>query len=218
MTATSAPDRPFQPWRQLDDPLDARRRELFALAAPVFRRHGYRGSTVKALAHACGLSPAGLYHYFGSKEELATYLLHRPRLDWSSTWVDPVADPLHQLRQLVDLSLAELPSFLLALRLADEIAGGTASDKMRIRMFREGESVFGRIVAAAGSGMTRPAAERAARDALSAMVGSVVIGLDPEPADEVRTRVLAVLRLALVPAHLGGDRFDQAMRATEQKA
>ena len=32
--------------------------------------HGYRGATIKALAHACGLSPASLYHYFGSKREL----------------------------------------------------------------------------------------------------------------------------------------------------
>jgi AcrR family transcriptional regulator len=75
------------------------------LAAPVFRRYGFRESTIKALAHACGLSPASLYHYFGSKEELATYLLRRPQMDWDSIWVDPETDPLVQLAQLLDLSL-----------------------------------------------------------------------------------------------------------------
>lgn len=115
--------RPFEPWRlHSSDPLDARRRELFARAAPVFRRYGYRGATIKALAHACGLSPAGLYHYVGSKEELATCLLRGPRMDWDSTWVDPAMDPLLQLRLLVDRSVQELPLYLLALRLADEIA------------------------------------------------------------------------------------------------
>jgi len=37
------------------DPLQARRFELFRLAAPVFRQHGYRGATMKALAFACHL-------------------------------------------------------------------------------------------------------------------------------------------------------------------
>ena len=55
-----------------------------------------------------------------------------PRMDWDSTWVDPATDPLIQLAQLLDLSLAELPNYLLALRLADEIAGGT-SDRRSAR-------------------------------------------------------------------------------------
>ncbi len=84
----------FRPWRlRGSSRLEARRRELFASAAPVFRRYGYRGATIKALAHACGLSPASLYHYFGSKEEMATYLVRRPRMDWDSTWVDLTTSP-----------------------------------------------------------------------------------------------------------------------------
>ena len=47
---------PFDPALQAG--LNGRRHELFRLAAPVFRAHGYRGSTIKALAHACHLSPA----------------------------------------------------------------------------------------------------------------------------------------------------------------
>ncbi len=53
---------------------DSWRIEPFRLAAPVLRRHGYRGATIKALAHACHLSPA-LYHDFPSKAALASGLI-----------------------------------------------------------------------------------------------------------------------------------------------
>jgi AcrR family transcriptional regulator len=209
--------RDFRPWRlRGGGHLDGRCRELFALAAPVFRRHGYRGATIKALAHACGLRPASLYHYFGSKEELATYLLRRPQMDWDSTWVDPEMDPLVQLSQLLDLALTELPDYLLALRLADEIAGDVPGEGSHARTFREGEAVFARLVAASAPELSRAAATRIARDALSAMVGSAVLGLDPEPEAAVRERVLAVLRFALVPAHVEPEGFDAAMRRAEQ--
>ena len=209
--------REFRPWRLHErGDAEARRRELFALAAPVFRRHGYRGSTIKALAHACGLRPASLYHYFGSKEAMATYLVRRPRMDWDSTWVDPTIDPLVQVAELLDLSLAELPNYLLALRLADEIAGAAPGGGDHARTFREGEAVFARLVAESAPGMSRTEATGIARDALSAMVGSAVLGLDPEPDAAVRERVVAVLRSALVPAHVDAQRFEAAMRRTEQ--
>ncbi len=207
----------FRPWRYRETGrLEARRRELFALAAPVFRRDGYRGATIKALAHACSLSPASLYHYFGSKEEMATYLVRRPRMDWDSTWVDPMTDPLVQLAQLVDLSITELPNYLLALRLADEIAGRGSDIGAHARTFREGEAVFARLVAASAPTMTRTAATSVARDALSAMVGSAVLGLDPEPESAVRERVASVLRVALVPTHVDARRFDEAISRSEQ--
>jgi len=209
----------FRPWRyRTSDRLDARRRELFVLAAPVFRRFGYRGATIKALAHACGLSPASLYHYFGSKEELATYLVRRPRMDWDSIWVDPLTDPLVQLAQLLDLSLSELPNYLLALRLEDEIAGTAPADGAHARNFREGEAIYARLIAAAAPGMTRAEATRIARDALSALVGSAVLGLDPDPDAAVRVRVVTVLRASLVPTHVEAPRFDAAMQRTEQTA
>lgn len=191
---------------------------MFALAAPVFRREGYRGATIKALAHACGLSPASLYHYFSSKEEMATYLLRRPQMDWDSTWVDPETDPLVQLAQLVDLSLAELPNYLLAMRLADEIAGTAPDGATHRRTYREGEAVFARLVAASAPGMSRPAATRVARDVLSTMVGSAIVGLDPEPDEVVRERVVAVLRTALVPEHVEAGRFVATLVRSEQIA
>jgi len=149
---------------------------------------------------------------------MATYLVRRPRMDWDSTWVDPDTDPLVQLARLLDLSLSELPNYLLALRLVDEIAGTASEGGTHARTFREGEAVFARLVAASAPGMSRETATRIARDALSAMVGSAVLGLDPEPEAAVRDRVVAVLRAALVPAYVEPHRFDETMRPAEQTA
>jgi hypothetical protein len=139
-------------------------------------------------------------------------------MDWDSIWVDPDTDPLVQLAQLLDLSLVELPNYLLAIRLADEVAGTTSDPGTHAPTFREGEALFARLVAASAPGMSRETATRVARDALSAMIGSAVLGLDPEPKPAVRERVVAVLRAALVPAHVEAPRFDAAMHRAEQKA
>jgi AcrR family transcriptional regulator len=118
--AETEPD--VRPWRTgAPEPLDRRRRELFKLAAAVFREHGYRGATIKALAHACHLAPAGLYHYFASKADLGTYVIRQPHLDWRSVYIDPAVDPLRQLSGFLDLAILELPDFLLALDLAEEL-------------------------------------------------------------------------------------------------
>ena len=66
--------------------------------------------------------------------------------------------------------------------------------------------------------MSRSDATRIARDALSAMVGSAVLGLDPDPDAAIRERVVVVLRTALVPAHVEASRFDAAMQRAEQTA
>lgn len=208
----SADARPFEPWKlRGGGSADARRRELFALAAPVFRAYGYRGATIKAIAHACGVRPATIYHYFRSKEQLATYLLRQPRLDWNSTWVSPGADPLDQLRQLVELSIEELPNYLIAVSLADEIAGVAGQPRPHAPTFAEGEAVFARFIAAAAPTMSREEATRVARATLAAMVGSAVIGLDPEPTAAIRDRAIGILRAALVPEHVGAGRFGAAL-------
>lgn len=216
MTDGRGVGRRIQPWRHRGGDLDGRRYELFLLAAPVFRRHGYHGATIRALAHACHLSPAGLYHYFASKSELATWLLRGPRMSWDSTYVDADLEPLEQLRQLIDVSISSLPNYLLALRLADEVEGGT-SRRDHQAGFREGEAVFGRFVQAAAPKMAREAALGVARHVLAVLIGTATIGLDPEPEDAIRGRCIEVLRSALVPEHVDGEWFDAMMTAPENQ-
>ena len=200
-----------RPWMRVQDPLDARRRELFKLAAPVFRALGYRDASIKALAHACHLSPAGLYHYFDSKADLATYIVRRPHLDWRTVHVDPAADPLAQLRGMVDLAIVELPDFLLALDMAEELElPGTA--RLRRGMFAEGGAVIGRYIAAVRPGMAPGAATDLAELVLALLVGSHEIGdAVPATAAAAHERVVRVLRAELVPVGVDSERFDRAM-------
>ena len=199
----------FEPWKHLGTELYRRRYELFALAAPVLRERGYRGATIRALAHACHLSPAGLYHYFDSKAALATYPLWAPRMRWETTFVDPHADPLGQVGALIESGIRNAPLYLLAIRMHEEIEG-PADSAIRAGAFREGEAVFARLLAEAAPSLTRPEAERLARDVLAALVGSFVTGLDPDERD-VRERLVGLLRLALVPGAVAPERFDAAM-------
>jgi len=50
-------------------PSQARRQQLLDLAAAMFAREGYHGTSMRALAERAGLNQASLYYYFASKEE-----------------------------------------------------------------------------------------------------------------------------------------------------
>lgn len=50
--------------------------ELLAYATDIFCEKGYEGASMRDLSRASGMSLAGLYHYFDSKEELL-YLIQK---------------------------------------------------------------------------------------------------------------------------------------------
>lgn len=52
------------------DQLEARRREILAVARTCFARHGYEGATVRRLEEATGLSRGAIFHHFRDKESL----------------------------------------------------------------------------------------------------------------------------------------------------
>jgi AcrR family transcriptional regulator len=49
---------------------DLRRREILASATRAIREHGWRGSGMREIARAAGLSTGNLYYYFRNKQEL----------------------------------------------------------------------------------------------------------------------------------------------------
>jgi len=53
----------------------ARRREILAAAVDEIARNGFRGRGLKRLAERVGLSEAGLFHHFGTKNELLQEML-----------------------------------------------------------------------------------------------------------------------------------------------
>jgi TetR/AcrR family transcriptional regulator, cholesterol catabolism regulator len=58
------------------DRFDRRLGEILAFATDVFCEKGYEGASMRDLSRASGMSLAGLYHYFESKEKLL-YLIQR---------------------------------------------------------------------------------------------------------------------------------------------
>ena len=86
---------------------DRRQQEVVDAAAGVFARRGYDQTTVQELAKEVGIAAGGLYHYFGSKEQLLIRIcdeLMDPLLARIEPLVaDESADPAQQLRAVVRL-------------------------------------------------------------------------------------------------------------------
>lgn len=53
----------------------AKRQEILETALEVVAAQGYRNASVRDIAEAANLSPAGLLHYFGSKEDLLVAII-----------------------------------------------------------------------------------------------------------------------------------------------
>ncbi len=72
----------------------AKREEILTTALEVVSERGFGGASVKELADAVGLTPAGLLHYFGSKNELFLQVLRkRDELDAARFLPDVSGDP-----------------------------------------------------------------------------------------------------------------------------
>jgi AcrR family transcriptional regulator len=86
----------------------SRRAEICRTAAQIFQERGYDATSVSDIARALGITKAGLYHYFESKEallfEITAYGLDRVRDD-VMLQVRGIRDPEERLRQ-VDTTVA----------------------------------------------------------------------------------------------------------------
>jgi AcrR family transcriptional regulator len=86
--------------------LDAasRRADMCRAAAQLFRERGFDATSVSDVARALGLTKAGLYHHFESKEallfEIMTFGLERVR-DEVVVPIRAIPDPEERLRQLI---------------------------------------------------------------------------------------------------------------------
>lgn len=60
----------------VDTRYDRQLARVLGHAARIFCEKGYEGASMRDLSRACGMSLAGLYHYFASKEELL-YLIQK---------------------------------------------------------------------------------------------------------------------------------------------
>ncbi len=90
--------------RALAPSLQTRRAEICRTAAQIFRDRGFDATSVSDIARALGMTKAGLYHYFESKEallfEIMLFGLDRVREDVVLP-ARAIKDPEERLRQLV---------------------------------------------------------------------------------------------------------------------
>ena len=80
---------------------DRRLGEILAHATEVFCEKGYEGASMRDLSRASGMSLAGLYHYFGSKERLL-YLIQENTfstiVEQLKQRLEEVSDPEQRIR------------------------------------------------------------------------------------------------------------------------
>jgi AcrR family transcriptional regulator len=176
-----------------DEPF-TRRRELYVRAATVFRQHGYRGATLKALANACGLSIPALYRYFPSKKAFALYPLiplypelHAPRPDAT------VGNPISRLSSWIEGAVAEMPNYLLAARLSSEVGLDDEEQRKLDANLADHLAVLGDLARRAGPHLDDRGARELARTMVNVVFGPALTGLDPEP-QELRRELRALLR------------------------
>ncbi len=70
MSVTASPSAPRPRGRPRDQDSAETRARILRAAMQLFAQHGYEGTTNRAIADACGLTGAAIYHYFDSKAEL----------------------------------------------------------------------------------------------------------------------------------------------------
>jgi len=92
--------RPAQPRERFDRRLD----EILAHATAVFCDKGYDAASMRDLSRATGMSLAGLYYYFESKEKLL-YLIQKDAFETILTSLrrrlEGIVDPEQRLRLLI---------------------------------------------------------------------------------------------------------------------
>jgi AcrR family transcriptional regulator len=164
-----------------DEPF-ARRRELYLRAAPVFRKYGYRGATLKALASACGLSIPALYRYFPSKRAFALFPLHSlyPELQAPPPDV-ATGDPLLHLAGWIDGAAVEMPNYILAAKLLRDIGLREEEQHRMDANLAEHIAVVGDLARRAGPHLDDRTARELARTMINVALGPALTGLELEP-------------------------------------
>jgi AcrR family transcriptional regulator len=77
---------------------------ILGKASSVMARKGYHNTSIRDVAAETGVSPAGLYYYFESKEELLNLILgscFKPLIQRIRNEVSEIEDPAARLRALI---------------------------------------------------------------------------------------------------------------------
>lgn len=84
------------------------RRLILDAALEVFSSHGFRGSTVDAIAAKAGMSKPNLLYYFRRKQDIYAAVLETTLGEWLAPLegLNPAGDPVEELRRYISAKLA----------------------------------------------------------------------------------------------------------------
>lgn len=108
MTRSQRPHRKLRGGRQAAVDPNERRREILETAARLICENGYKGTSLRDIAEACGLTKAGLYHYCKSKDHLLFEIMGYGMDIFEEQVLDrvmPIADPVERLRTCMRLNV-----------------------------------------------------------------------------------------------------------------
>ncbi len=122
------------------DGYDQRLSHILETATVVMARQGYRKASMRAIATATGVSLAGLYHYFDSKEKMLFLIQFRTfssLLNNLREKLHGVSDPVEQLRVMVRAHVSYFAANMAALKVCshelDSLSGDAYDETRRIR-------------------------------------------------------------------------------------
>jgi AcrR family transcriptional regulator len=134
---------------------DDRLNHILEAATGVIARDGYEKASMRAIAAAAGVSLAGLYHYFDSKERMLFLIEFRSfssLLNNLREKLHGVDDPVEQLRVTVRAHVTYFASNMAALKVCshelDSLTGPAYEETRRIRReyYEMARSIVARIV------------------------------------------------------------------------
>ncbi|MHC4769455.1 MAG: TetR/AcrR family transcriptional regulator [Planctomycetota bacterium] len=147
--ATEKPEQSFGPEgrRRADarspegrESYDDRLNHILEAATGVIARDGYEKASMRAIAGAAGVSLAGLYHYFDSKERMLFLIEFRSFSALANNLREKlhgVDDPVDQLRVMVRAHVTYFASNMAALKVCshelDSLTGPAYEETRRIR-------------------------------------------------------------------------------------
>lgn len=116
---------------------DRRVEEILAHATAVFCEKGYQGASMRDLSRAAGMSLAGLYHYFASKERLL-YLIQKHTfstiVEQLRRRLEGVSDPEQRVRVFIENHLQYFLANQQAMKVLsheDEVLKNSLGDEVR---------------------------------------------------------------------------------------
>jgi TetR/AcrR family transcriptional regulator, cholesterol catabolism regulator len=146
------------PRARFDERLDS----ILSAATVLFAREGYHLASMRQIAAAAGVSLAGLYHYFDSKERLL-FLIQFRAFSELLTGVQAellgVKDPVEQLRVLIHTQVHYATHNMASLKVCshelDSLTGEAWEHVWRVRReyYELARSIIGRILTERGSSL-----------------------------------------------------------------